>query len=140
MRELQRMPLADSLPDDIDALKALLAAREAELAARDGVEAQLRQTIDTLTQSLHLRGLEIQQLTLQIAKLKRMQFGRKNFLFMGAHSGGERAAAMYSLIGSCKLNGIEPEGYLRHVLTHIADHPNNRVDELLPWNIERQAH
>jgi transposase len=77
MRKLQRMP-PDSLPDDIDALKALLAAREAELATRDGVEAQLRQTIDTLTQSLHLRGLEIQQLTLQIAKLKRMQFGRKS--------------------------------------------------------------
>ena len=61
--------------------------------------------------------------------------GRKNFLFMGADSGGERAAVMYSLIGSAKLNGIDPEAYLRHVLTHIADHPVNRIAELLPWNL-----
>lgn len=54
---------------------------------------------------------------------------------MGADSGGERAAIMYSLIGSARLNGIDPEAYLRYVLTHIADHPVNRVDELLPWNV-----
>ena len=70
--------------------------------------------------------------------LRVVSLGRKNFLFMGAHSGGERAAAMYSLIGSCKLNGIEPEAYLRHVLTHIADHPINQIDDLLPWNIARR--
>jgi transposase len=64
--------------------------------------------------------------------LRAVGLGRKNFLFMGADSGGDRAAAMYSLIGSCKLGDIEPEAYLRHVLTHIADHPINRIDELLP--------
>lgn len=63
---------------------------------------------------------------------------RKNFLFTGADSGGDRAAAMYSLIGSCKLGAIEPEAYLRHVLSHIADHPINRIDELLPWNLTEQ--
>jgi transposase len=61
--------------------------------------------------------------------------GRKNFLFMGADSGGERAATMYSLIVSAKLNGIDPQAYLRHVLTHIADYPVNRVGDLLPWNV-----
>lgn len=59
-------------------------------------------------------------------------------MFLGADSGGERAAAMYSLIVSAKLNGIDPQAYLRHVLTHIADHPVNRVDKLLPWNLAAQ--
>jgi transposase len=50
-------------------------------------------------------------------------------------SGGERAAAIYSLIGSAKLNGLDPEGYLHEVLSRIADHPINRIGDLLPWNI-----
>jgi transposase len=60
---------------------------------------------------------------------------RKNYLFAGADSGGERAAIIYSLLGTAKLNGINPQAYLTHVLTHIADHPVNRIDELLPWNV-----
>src|ERR1700679_2171522 len=73
------MPIpANPRPDDIEALKALLSAREAELAARDGVEQQLRDTISTLEQALSIRTLEIEQLKLQLAKLKRMQFGRKS--------------------------------------------------------------
>jgi hypothetical protein len=62
----------------------------------------------------------------------------QNYLFAGADCGGERAAVIYSLIGTAKLNGIDPESYLRYVLTHIADHPVNRVDELLPWNLATQ--
>ncbi len=61
--------------------------------------------------------------------------GRKNYLFAGSNTGGERAAAIYSLIGSAKLNGIDPEAYLGEVLTRIADHPITRIEELLPWNI-----
>ena len=61
--------------------------------------------------------------------------GRKNWLFAGSDAGGDRAAAMYSLIGSAKLNGLDPQAYLRHVIERIADHPVNRVDELLPWNV-----
>lgn len=60
---------------------------------------------------------------------------RKNFLFAGADSGGERAAAMYTLLETAKLNGLNPEAYLRHVLERIADHPISRIDELLPWNV-----
>ena len=59
---------------------------------------------------------------------------RKNFLFAGSDSGGERAAAMFTLLETAKLNGLNPEAYLRHVLERIADHPSNRIDELLPWN------
>ena len=61
--------------------------------------------------------------------------GRKNYLFAGSDAGGERAAAIYSLIGSAKLNGLDPEPCLRYVLEHIADHPINRIDKLLPWNV-----
>lgn len=67
--------------------------------------------------------------------LRAVTLGRKNFLFAGSDSGGMRAASMYSLIGTCKLNGIDPQAYLKHVFTHIGDHPVNRVHELLPWNI-----
>ena len=67
--------------------------------------------------------------------LRGVALGRRNYLFAGADSGGERAAAMYALIGTAKLNGIEPQAYLRHVLERIAEHPINRIDELLPWNV-----
>jgi transposase len=59
-----------------------------------------------------------------------------SYLFAGSDAGGERAAAIYSLIGSAKLNGLDPEAYLRQVLTRIADHPINRIAELLPWNLK----
>jgi len=49
--------------------------------------------------------------------------------------GGERAANIYSLVGTARLNDIDPYLYLRHVLERIAEHPINRIDELLPWNI-----
>ncbi|HWI13906.1 MAG TPA: IS66 family transposase, partial [Burkholderiales bacterium] len=67
--------------------------------------------------------------------LRGVALGRGNYLFMGSDAGGERAAALYSLMETAKLNGLDPEAYLRDVLTRIADHPINRVDELLPWNI-----
>jgi hypothetical protein len=67
--------------------------------------------------------------------LRCVALGRKNYLFAGADSGGERAAAIYSLIGSAKLNGLDPELYLRTVLGQIADHPVNRIGDLLPWNL-----
>lgn len=67
--------------------------------------------------------------------LRGVAIGRGNFLFMGSDAGGERAAAMYSLVESAKLNGLDPEDYLRRVFERIAEHPINRVEELLPWNI-----
>ena len=67
--------------------------------------------------------------------LRAVALGRKNYLFAGSDAGGERAAAMYSLIGSAKLNGIDPEAYMSAVLRSIADHPINRIEELLPWNL-----
>jgi transposase len=67
--------------------------------------------------------------------LRAVALGRKNYLFAGSNSGGERAAAMYTLIGTAKLNGLDPEAYLRNLLACIADHPIRRIQELLPWNL-----
>ena len=67
--------------------------------------------------------------------LRAVSIGRKNYLFFGADSGGERAASFYTLIGTAKLCGLDPSFYLRTVLARIAEHPINRISELLPWNL-----
>lgn len=67
--------------------------------------------------------------------LRTVAVGRKNYLFFGSDNGGEAAAIIYSLLGTCKLNGVEPEGWLREVIGKINDWPSNRVHELLPWNL-----
>lgn len=67
--------------------------------------------------------------------MRPMTLGRKNWLFAGSDAGGERAAAIYSLTETAKLNALDPEDYLRQVLERIAEHPVKRVHELLPWNL-----
>jgi transposase len=62
-----------------------------------------------------------------------MTLGRKAWLFAGSDRGGERAAAMYSLIITAKLNDIDPRAWLADVLARISDHPASRLHELLPW-------
>jgi transposase len=71
-------------------------------------------------------------------ELRAVALGRKNYLFAGADCGGERAAAIYSFIGTAKLNGLDPEAYLRLVLDRIAEHPSHRIEELLPWNVRHE--
>jgi transposase len=66
--------------------------------------------------------------------IRPLALGRKNYLFAGSNQGGERAAAFYTLITTAKLNGLDPEAWLADVIARIGDHPNSRLDELLPWN------
>jgi transposase len=70
--------------------------------------------------------------------LRAVALGRKNWLFAGSDDGGERAAAIYSLLGSAHLNGLNVEAYLRHVLERLPEHPVNQIDELLPWALADQ--
>jgi transposase len=72
--------------------------------------------------------------------LRTVALGRKNFLFAGSNAGGERAAALYSLLGTAKLNGVDPERYLRELLERVADHPIHRISELLPWHLLASAY
>ena len=67
--------------------------------------------------------------------IRPVALGRKNYLFAGSDAGGERAALIYSLIGTARLNDINPQDYLTYVIERIADHPINRVGELLPWQV-----
>ncbi len=66
--------------------------------------------------------------------MRGIALGRKNYLFAGSDTGGDRAASLYTIVQTAKLNGMNPEAYLRETLTRIAEgHPINRVEELMPW-------
>ncbi|TQO04857.1 UNVERIFIED_ORG: transposase IS166 family protein [Citrobacter freundii] len=71
--------------------------------------------------------------------LRGVAVGRKNWMFAGSDSGGEHAAVLYSLIGTCRLNNVEPEKWLRYVIENIQDWPANRVRDLLPWKVDLTA-
>jgi transposase len=71
--------------------------------------------------------------------LRGIALGRKAWLFAGSDRGGERAAAIYTLIGTAKLNDVDPQAWLADVLRRIADHPASRLDELLPWHWKKAA-
>jgi hypothetical protein len=129
-RQAQAKPLVDSLRQWFEATLSKLSRKsETTVAIRYALSRW-----DALTRYIEDGDIEIDNNAAE-RSLRGVALGRKNYLFAGSDAGGERAAAIYSLIGSAKLNGLDPEAYLREVLTRIADHPINRIDELLPWNI-----
>src|SRR5881394_3941151 len=72
--------------------------------------------------------------TSQPSMVRGIAVGRRNWTFAGSDTGGARAAAIYTLIETCKLNGIDPRAWLADILARIADHPAKRIAELLPWH------
>ena len=118
-------------------MREWLEASLAKLSKKSDTSAAIRYALglwDALLRYCDDGGIEIDNSAAERA-LRTVAIGRKNYLFAGSDAGGERAAVMYSLVGSAKLNGLDPEAYLRHVLERIADHPINRIEELLPWNV-----
>jgi transposase len=121
----------------LDHLHAWLLATLAKLSKKSELAGAIRYALsrwNALTRYRDDGCIEIDNNAAERA-LRTVALGRKNYLFAGADSGGERAAAIYSLIGSAKLNDLDPQAYLRFVLERIAQHPINRVDEFLPWNV-----
>jgi transposase len=121
----------------LESLKTWLEETRAKLSRKSEVTQAIHYALGRWTQLIRYCDdglLEIDNNAAERA-LRAVALGRKNYLFAGSDTGGQRAAALYSLIGSAKLNGIDPEAYLSTVLARIADHPISRIEELLPWNL-----
>jgi len=130
MRQARTKPLLDGMKTWLEATLAKLSRKSATAAAIGYALSRW----PALTRYIDDGHLEIDNNAAERA-LRVVALGRKNFLFAGSNAGGERAAALYSLLGSAKLNGLDPELYLHRVLARIADHPIARINDLLPWNV-----
>jgi transposase len=128
-RREQTMPL-------LMGLKAWIDATLPKLSGKSDLAAAMRYGLNRWDALIHYANdghIEIDNNAAE-RSIRGIALGRKNYLFAGSDAGGERAAAIYSLIETAKLNGLDPEAYLRDILNRIADHKINRIAELLPWN------
>jgi len=135
IRQARARPLLDSL-------RSWLELTLGKLSCKSDTAAAIRYALSrwtALTRYADDGQLEIDNNTAERA-LRVVALGRKNFLFAGSNAGGERAAAIYSLLGTARLNGHDPELYLHHVLERITDHPIHRIGKLLPWNVALPTH
>jgi hypothetical protein len=130
---VRRMRSAPVLSD----LRAWLNSAQRTLSAKSPLAAAIQYTVtrwSALTHYVADGRIEADNNAAERA-IRALVLGRRNYLFAGSDAGGDTAACLYSLIGTCRLNSIDPHLYLRHVLECIAAHPINRIDELLPWRV-----
>jgi len=126
---------AQSKPQ-LDDIKARMEAFRAKLSAKSSLAVAIHYALKrwrALTRYLDDGRLEIDNLIAERA-IRGIAIGRRNWLFAGSRVGGERAAAIYTIIETCKLNGVEPFAYIANVMQKVAQGwPNSRIDELMPW-------
>lgn len=129
-RDTQARPLFDSM-------RRWLEDSRVKVALKSDTAAAIHYALslwDAMARYLDDGRIELDNLIAERA-LRPVAVGRRNYLFAGSDNGGQRAAILYSLVGTARLNGLDPEAYLRYVLSRIADHPINRIEELLPWRV-----
>lgn len=121
----------------LEDLRAWLSATLHTLSIKSPLAGAIQYTLTrwtALTRYVEDGSIEIDNNAAERA-IRALVLGRRNYLFAGSDAGGEAAARLYSVIGTCRLNGIDPHAYLHYVLEHIAEHTINRIDELLPWRV-----
>jgi transposase len=119
----------------LDRLKSYLDIQITRISGKSDLAEAIRYTLSrwkALTRYVREGRLEMSNNAAERA-MKPPVIGRKNYLFCGSDAGGQRAACMYTIMESAKMNGINPQAYLTDVLSRIAEHPIQRIDELLPW-------
>jgi transposase len=122
-------------------LRAFLDETMAKISGKSSLAGAIRYGVSSwaaLTRYIEDGRLEMSNNAAERA-IRPLALGRKNYLFAGSDDGGRRAAIVYTLIETARLNDLDPEAWLADVIERIADHPINRVDELLPWNWIRAA-
>jgi transposase len=114
---------------------AFLQAALARISGKSTLANAIRYTLSRWTALTHYVANGRLEMSNNAAErgIRPLALGRKNYLFCGSDAGGQRAACLYTIIETAKMNGINPETYLAHVLARIADHPIRDIDELLPW-------
>ncbi len=125
----------------VDALQSWLEATLPSLPPRGKLAEAMRYALtrwDGLTRFLDDGRIELDTNPVERA-IRPVALGRKSWLFAGSDRGGQRAAVMYSLIVTAKMNDVDPQAWLADVLARIADHPASKLDELLPWNWRKHA-
>jgi transposase len=130
VRQAKAKPLLDDLAAFLDTTLARIPGKSALAAAIRYARARW----PALTRYVDDGRLELSNNAAE-RSIRPLALGRKNWLFAGSDAGGHRAAAIYTLVETAKLNGHDPEAYLREVLGRIPDHPINRIEGLLPWNL-----
>jgi transposase len=133
-RRIERQARAGPI---LDALHAWLIATLAQTSQKGTLGVALQYPLNRWEALCRYRDdgrLEIDNLAAE-RSLRGPAIGRKNMMFFGSDAGGQRAAGLYALVESAKLNGLDPEAYLRHVFERIATHPKDRIEELLPWHV-----